>query len=159
MSIDTAKVQNRRSLHFDKLEDILADVEKLNRGKMKTLGNWSSGQILHHIATVMNHSVDGSPVQFSLVVRMFGKLMKRRVLNKGMPPGFQLKGRAAEILVPAATTWDKGLGELREAIRRLQTETKRAPSPFLGAMTREDWDNLHCRHCELHLSFLVPQEN
>ena len=28
---------------------------------------------------------------------------------------------------------------------------------FLGAMTREQWDQLHCRHAELHLSFLIPE--
>ena len=159
MSVDTTRVQNRRNLHFDKLEDILADVERLNRGKVKSLGNWSSGQILRHIATVMNHSIDGSPLQFSLLLRILGRLMKGRVLKKGMSAGFQLKGRAAQVLVPSATTWEEGLGELRKAIQRLQTETKRAPSPFLGAMTREEWDSLHCRHSELHLSFLVPQEN
>jgi len=159
MSIDTARVQNRRQPHFDKLEDILADVEQLNRGNIKSLGNWSSGQILHHVSTVMNQSIDGSPIQFSLILRIFGKIMKARVLNKGMPPGFQLKGRAAEILVPRATTWESGLAEIRHAIHRLQSEPNRAPSPFLGAMTREEWDKLHCRHCELHLSFLVPQDN
>ena len=27
---------------------------------------------------------------------------------------------------------------------------------LLGELTREQSDQLHCRHCELHLSFLVP---
>ncbi len=45
---------------------------------------------------------------------------------------------------------------LRQAIHRLQTEEKRAPNPVLGKLTREEWDRLHCRHAELHLSFLVP---
>src|ERR1700676_3656516 len=39
MSIDTAKVANRRNLHFDTIEEILADVECLNQGKFKALGN------------------------------------------------------------------------------------------------------------------------
>jgi hypothetical protein len=157
MAIDTAKVQNRRQLKFDRLEDILAEVDRLNQGKVKTLGNWSSGQILCHLATVMNQSIDGSPVHFSLPLRILGRLMKGRVLNKGMQPGFQLKGQAADVLLPPPTNWEEGLSKFRAAIGRLQTETKREPSPFLGAMTREDWDKLHCRHAELHLSFLSPQ--
>jgi hypothetical protein len=158
MAIDTTKVQNRRQLHFDTIEDILRDVESLNQGKIKTLGNWSGGQILQHLAIVMNGSIDGAPTRFALPLRVIGRLMKKRVLTKGMSPGFQLKGQAATGLVPPATTWDEGLQLIRRAIQRLQTESKREPSPFLGPMTRAEWDQLHCRHAELHLSFLVPAE-
>jgi hypothetical protein len=104
----------------------------------------------------MNGSIDGMPMRFSWPLRLLGRLLKKRVLTKGMSPGFQLKGRAAEVLDPPATSWEDGLHLFREAVRRQQSETKREPSPFLGAMTREDWDRLHCRHAELHLSFLTP---
>jgi hypothetical protein len=157
MAIDTAKVANRRSLHFQSIDHISKDVEALNEGKVKALGNWSGGQILKHLATVMNGSIDGMPVRFSWVARFFGLVMKNRVLNHGMPPGFQLKGNAAEILVPATTSWEEGLKIFRQAIHRQQTEDQRARSPFLGAMTREQWNKLHCRHAELHLSFLLPE--
>jgi hypothetical protein len=49
------------------------------------------------------------------------------------------------------------LNELRAAIDRLNREPKRAPSPVFGKMTREEWDQLHLRHAELHLSFFVPE--
>jgi hypothetical protein len=156
MSIDTSKVENRRQLHFDTVSDILTDVERLNQGKVKALGNWSGGQILTHLAVVMNGSIDGTPFRFAWPLRLLGRLMKGRILSKGMTPGFQLKGRAAEGLVPPPTSWEESLDTFRQAVQRLQTEPKREPSPFLGPMTREEWDQLHCRHAELHLSFLVP---
>jgi hypothetical protein len=156
MAIDTRKVQNRRPLHFEKIEDILRDVEQLNHGPVKALGNWSGGQILRHLAIVMNGSIDGSGMRLNWFLRLMGWMMKGRILRKGMPPGFQLKGKTAEALVPPATSWEEGLEMFRQAIRRQQTESKREPSAFLGAMTREEWDQLHCRHSELHLSFLVP---
>lgn len=156
MAIDTTKVTDRRQLRFSTIEDILADVERLNQGKVKSLGNWSGGQILKHLATVMNGSIDGMPFRAPWLVRVLCRMIKRRVLTKGMSPGFRLSGKAAEAIVPPETGWEEGLAMFREAIRRLQTESKRAPSPFLGSMTREDWDQLHCRHSELHLSFLRP---
>jgi hypothetical protein len=36
----------------------------------------------------------------------------------------------------------------------LKTEPQRHPSPFFGTLTNEEWDALHCRHAELHLSFI-----
>jgi len=157
MTINTAKVPNRRELHFDTVQDILNDVERLDPATTKTLGNWSGGQILCHLTGVMNSSIDGTPLQFSWMLRMLGRMMKRHILTKGMKPGFQLKGQAAEVLVPPATSWEEGLQRFRRAAYRLQNESKREASPFLGAMTREEWDQLHCRHAELHLSFLLPE--
>jgi Protein of unknown function (DUF1569) len=156
MPIDTSKVQGRRELHFETIEDILADVERLNLGKVKTLGNWSGGQILKHLAIVMNDCIDGAAFRLAWPIRMLGRVMKKRILTKGMTPGFQLKRQAAGALVPPALSWEEGLNIFRTAVHRLQTESKRAPSPFLGEMTREEWNQLHCRHAELHLSFLVP---
>jgi hypothetical protein len=158
MTVDTRKVPNRRQLHFQTIDDILSDVERLNQGKIKALGNWSGGQILKHLAVVMNGSIDGVPMRFSWPLRLLGRLLRGRVLSKGMAPGYQLKGRAAETFGPPATTWEEGLQLFREAVRRQKAETKREPSPFFGAMSNEEWDQLHCRHAELHLSYLTPTD-
>lgn len=158
MAVDTTKVPNRRKLHFTTIEDILNDVEHLNQGQIKVLGNWSGGQILRHLSVVMNGSIDGVPLRFSWPLRLLGRAFKRRILTKGMTPGFQIKGKAADTLVPEATSWEEGLAMFRQAVHRLQTESKREPSPFFGPMTRAEWDQLHCRHAELHLSFLVPAD-
>jgi hypothetical protein len=157
MAIDTSKVENRRQLHFHTVGDILADVEQLNKGKIKTLGNWSSGQVLKHLTSVMNGSIDGFPFRLGWPLRLLGRMVRNRVLTKGMTPGFQLKNEAANAFLPPATSWEDGLALFRQAIQRQQAETKREPSPFFGTMTREQWEQLHCRHAELHLSFLVPE--
>ncbi len=160
MAIDTTRVANRRQLRFETVEDILADVEHLNGSKFKALGNWSGGQILKHLATVMNSSIDGMPpMRLAWYMRLMARLMKGWLLSGKMPPGFKLKDEAATSFIPQETNWDEGLRLIRGAVRRQQTESKREPSPFLGPMTREDWNRLHCRHAELHLSFLVPANN
>jgi hypothetical protein len=160
MAIDTSKIPNRRQLHFDTTQDIADDVERLNQGKIKTLGNWSGGQILRHLSIVMDGSIDGAKARPPWPFRLLGRFFfKSRILTKGMTPGFQLKGQPARVLVPPATDWQEGLQIFRRAIQRQKTETKREPHPFLGPLTRDEWNRLHCRHAELHLSFLVPENS
>ena len=156
MAIDTSKVANRRNLRFDTIEEILADVEGLNRGKFKTVGNWSGGQILRHLTIVMNGSIDGSPMRLGWPLRVIGRLVKKRTLAKGMKPGLKLPAVAAKALVPPPISWEEALADFRRAIHRQQTEPDRKPHGFFGPMSRDEWNRLHCVHSALHLSFLVP---
>ena len=59
-------------------------------------------------------------------------------------------------MLPPPTSWDVALANFRRAMQRLQTETRRMPHPAFGPLTADEWERLHCRHSELHLSFLVP---
>jgi hypothetical protein len=161
--IDTAKVQGRRILRFERLEDILADVDRLAQAKeIKHLGNWSPGQVLKHLSILMNNSMDGFRTGLPLWARPIMFVMrpffKGKFLRNPMPPGFKLPPKTLAELGPPPTTWEEGLAAIRQALHRLQTETQRVPSPFLGKMTSEQWTQLHCRHSELHLSFLTFQE-
>jgi hypothetical protein len=157
-AIDTAKVTERRQLHFNNIEDILADVNQLACCReIKPLGNWSAGQIFQHLATVMNKSIDGfdthlpAPLRFGLRL-----LFKNKFLYKPMSAGFKLPKKTAEELVSPPISVEDGVAHIRQAIHRLQTETKRSPSAAIGPLTLDEWTQLHCRHSELHLSFLVP---
>jgi len=156
-AINTAKVTGRRKLHFNSLDDILADVEQLAKAKeIRTLGNWSADQILKHVATLMNKSIDGFTTRPPWFVRLIVRLFFRsRFLHKPMAAGFKLPAAAQAELVQPPTTLADGFNAIRAAIDRLKTETKRMPSPVLGEMTIEEWTQLHCRHSELHLSFLL----
>jgi hypothetical protein len=155
MAIDTTKVAERRQLHFNNLDEILADVEQLAQGKVKALGNWSPGQILEHLAKTMNGSIDGMGFQASWPLRMIVRLFKRRFLTTPMPPGWQLKNESAAALMPPPIEWEEALTHFRGAIARRKAEKKCAPSPVFGPLNYDEWTQLHCRHAELHLSFLV----
>jgi hypothetical protein len=158
MTVATNKVQNRRELHFNSVEEILADVERLAKGKVRTLGNWSAGQILKHLAIVMDASIDGAGFRLPWYMRLLGRMLRKRVLNGPMSAGFKLPTNAANVLVPPPTSFEEGLAAFRHAVHRQQTETSRQPSVFLGPLTAEEWTQLHCRHAELHLSFLALDE-
>ncbi|HLW67175.1 MAG TPA: DUF1569 domain-containing protein, partial [Gemmataceae bacterium] len=126
--IDTTKVQGRRELHFNSLEDIRADVEMLAATpKLNTLGNWSAGQIFHHLATTMTGSIDGFGFTVSWPMRLMAKFFKHKMLNGSMPPGFSLPKSAAEKMLPPPTPLEDGLRTIRHALDRLKTEEQRVP--------------------------------
>lgn len=159
MTVDTAKVTGRRELHFEWIDEILDEAERIAAAsQVRTLGNWSPGQIMQHLAAGMHVSIDGSPHRPPWYLRLVGPLVKRRVLTKGMSPGFQLRAResqsqgAAEVI-----TTESGLAALREAIRRMRREAHREPHVFFGKLTYQEWEQLHLRHAELHFSFLLPE--
>jgi hypothetical protein len=156
-TLETGKVKGRRELHFNSIDEISYEVEKIAAGPpVRGLGNWSPGQIMQHLAVSMNFSIDGNPLRLPWYLRLMGKIFKGRVLNKPMPAGFNLSKEATALLIPAPTSWEQGLANVRQALNRQMSESKRSPSPFLGELTNEEWTKLHCRHAGLHLSFLVP---
>ena len=156
--IDTTKVAERRPLHFDGLDDILADVDRLaNSREVRALGNWSAGQVLQHLAVVMTKSIDGFTARPPAPVRWIARLLfKRRFLTRPMSAGFRLPANALAEIGPPPTGWDEGLRNIRHALKRLKTETPRQPHPVFGPMSPDEWVQIHCRHSELHLSFLIP---
>jgi Protein of unknown function (DUF1569) len=157
-AIDTSKIIGRRQIHFDSLDDILAEVERLADAKeMRALGNNSAGQILRHLATAMNKSIDGFTHRPPAAVRFFLRVfLKRRILMRTMSAGFKLPAAAQSEMWGPAVDLASGLTSIRQAIARLRTETPRQPHPAFGPLLPDEWLQLHCRHAELHLSFLVP---
>jgi Protein of unknown function (DUF1569) len=156
MPVDTAKVEGRRELDYQSFAELLADADRLSSGPVKTLGNWSAGQIYRHLALICNGSIDGYSITFPWYFRLAAKLFKRKIIASPMPPGFRLPPDGAETLVPQPASTEEGLAELHAAVARMGREDRRASHPIFGVMTREEWDRLHLKHASLHMSFLVP---
>jgi hypothetical protein len=154
--INTKRVVNRRKLQFASVNEILADAERMAAANARPLGNWSPGQIYKHLAIVMDGSIDGDFVQASWLVRKVARLFKNRMLNHGMKAGFKLPRASETAIVPPLTiSNEEGLLALRTAVERQLRTPPTKPSPFFGPMTTAEWTQLHCRHAELHLSFLA----
>jgi hypothetical protein len=157
MSVDSKTVQGRRELHFTSLDDMVADAEKLvSSPTSRTLGNWPLSQLLTHLATAMNASIDGVPFTASWPLRLFGLVIKRGILKNGMLPGFALLKEEEAAAFPAVSSPQEALEMLRKAAGRLRNERATARHPLFGKLTHEEWTQLHLRHAELHLSFAVP---
>ncbi|MHC4427929.1 MAG: DUF1569 domain-containing protein [Planctomycetota bacterium] len=154
--INTRRVKERRRLHFDSIQDLVDDVLQLDGTQVTTTGNWSAPQIVQHVAKLINFSIDGFPAKAPLMIRLAGRLMRNRSLAKTLPAGFRLPTKFTFLEPDADVEWDDAVTYLRETIGRLQNERMDAPSPVLGKMTHEEWERLHCRHAEMHFSFIHP---
>ena len=153
--IDTKHAADRRDLHFDTLDDILADAQRLHELGYRRVGNWSLGQACTHLTIMMHGGIDGVNLSVPVPMRWFGRLFKRHYLRRGFPAGLPLKGKFA-VLVPNPVQDDEGLRQLDRAIQRLHRTPPTQPSPVIGPMSPDDWRKFHCRHAELHLGFLIP---
>ena len=155
--VDTRRVDGRRLLSFQSYDEMLAEAEHLAGVETRSLGNWSLGQALKHLALSMHLDVDGSPFDAHPIIRLVARVLYRhRLIHVGMPPGFRLPPAMAEQLVPGPTSIEEGLHALREAVERLRHESPRAAHPLFGRMTAQEWEMFHLRHAELHLSYIVP---
>ncbi|MEM8945647.1 MAG: DUF1569 domain-containing protein [Planctomycetota bacterium] len=152
--IDT-KTVSRRDLWFNNLDEVVADAERAVAANAVTIGNWSLGQILEHVAVVMEKTVNGFDMKAPLPIRLMGRwFLKNRFLKNGMPAGFQLKGPAAQELLPPEVDANQALEHLHNAAERLQNETHRETHPFFGDLTDQEACLINCRHAALHLSFV-----
>jgi hypothetical protein len=152
----------RRRLSFVALDDVVRDAENLLAKGYDRAGNWDLAQVCSHLAAWMRFPMDGFP-KVPLVLRpvvwlvraTVGKKMRAKVLAEGFSTG----GRTMPQTVPApggdATA---SVAQLKEDAERLKAFTGPIhPSPLFGAMTKDEAVQLQLKHCEHHLSFLVPK--
>ena len=152
--VDT-KTVTRREVCYTNLDEVVDDARRLVAAGAKTSGNWSVGQILEHVATVMEKSIDGFQVWPPIPVRLVGRwFLKKRFLREGMPAGFQLKGPIAKELLPPEVDPQQALDHLCRAVARLQEESTRAVHPFFGPLSVAESNQINCRHAQLHFSFI-----
>jgi hypothetical protein len=157
MAIDTKTVTARRHVSYASIQEILDDAERLSRTKVKTLGNWSQGQIYSHLAIAMTNSIDGTDMKIPWWMRTLARLVRKNAIKGPMQPGFKLSTDAARVLVPGPKSTEDGLAELRTAIRRLQSEPKRVPHAAFGSLSDDEWNQLQLTHSALHMSFIVEE--
>ena len=156
MSIETKHVRGRRSLHFASFGAMLADAEQLVASPgIRMLGNWPLERLLAHLTRAIHSSIDGISDRAPWFVRLIGPLLKRRILDRGMSPGFRLPTPTEARFFPAAASPREALAALRLAAARIEREQMTAIHPVLGRLTHDEWLRLHLRHAELHLSFAL----
>jgi len=163
--VDTRRVPVRRAdLSYASLDEVLADLDRIERaraeGTLRTVGNWSAGQILDHVALLMELSLEGfPPPKFPLALRIAGRgfywLLRLRVIRGPMRPGIKFPKGATFLAPPEDVSFEQGAERLRRAVERVRSGEKMTqPSPVLGRMRHEDWLNLHLSHASMHMSFV-----
>ncbi len=105
----------RRELAFSSLDQVMPDVDRLLAG-YKGVGNWSLGQMCHHLTQSIAGSVEGFPGQAPWLLRKtLGPLIIRGILKQGkMREGVQVP----EAFQPKPGLDDRAEAEaLRAAVR------------------------------------------
>ena len=160
--METGKVQDRRRLRFNTIDDLLADIDRLvaadKAGKLHHSGNWMAGQAMGHLATWINYAYEGFPMKVPWFVRLFIRGKKDKYLREGMDSGVRIPGVEAGTYGTEVLSTDEGASRLRQALARLQRgEPAKYDSPAFGKMSDADRIALNLRHAELHLSFQLPE--
>jgi hypothetical protein len=144
----------RRTLSSGSFDRIMPDVERLLEG-CTTVGNWSLAQICRHLAAALRLTADlpaSTPQDPSLWIE---EELKRQIFGSGL----LLEGYLAPPeVVPAETS---GGGREAEGLRHAIAYYKASsgpviPHPYLGPLTKAEWDRFHLMHCAHHLSFAIP---
>ena len=152
----------RGEAQLPSLDEVVADAENLLAKGYDRAGNWDLAQVAGHLANWLSYPVEGFP-KVPIVIRPMLWMMRvtsgRRMRDKILAGGFTAGGRTVPETVPAAG------GDAAEAVARLRRAAEQlknhagpiVPSPLFGAMTKDVAVRLQLRHCEHHLSFLVPK--
>jgi len=159
--VDTGKVTGRRSLHFNSIDQLLAEVDRLadaeRSGRLKQLGNWTLGRALGHLATWGEFAYTGVPLNPPFFIRWILRFQKKKFLVGPMPAGVKIPRVENGTLGTEPISLDVGLARYKAVLQRLKSEAPILPSPIFGKMTHEESIALTLRHAELHLGFFVPE--
>jgi Protein of unknown function (DUF1569) len=153
--VDSKSIPNRRTLHFTTIPQVIAAADRA--GKLTQLGNWTFGQNLGHLASWVDYSFNGPPMTVPTPIRMLIRPFRRRFLYKRMAPGRKLPKSKTGTFGTDPLSTDEGLSRFRTNFTRISTECPKIPNVLFGPLTHDEWINLHLRHAELHLSFLLAE--
>lgn len=121
------------------------------------MGNWTPGQALSHLAQWVDYAYSPAPVRMPLVLGWILRLLRKRFLTKGLPPGVRISGVKCGTLGIEPATVDEGLERYARALARLRDQSTTQKHAVFGALNHAQWILLTLRHAELHLGFFTPR--
>jgi hypothetical protein len=148
----------RRELSFDRLDQIMPEVDRLLAGHTTT-GSWSLGQVLYHLATAVRLTILGSgtpPAEPGSEAARAAEVFRKRFFRSGrFPEGAR---PPIPVLIPPDEVDERAEAEsLRAALLRFEEREGPFPAhPLLGPLTKDEWAAFHRIHSAHHLGFILP---
>ena len=177
--VDTRGAE-RRALAIATLDDLAREVDRIEHAArpegegLRVTGNWSAGQIMIHIARLIERSMDGFgalPVSERPIPTGFRAIavkaqragdaaaersLRERALAAPMVPYGLSAALPGEIDPPVQAWTPDGAARLRSTLGRIRAgHPMDKPSPTMSRLSQEEWATVHLRHAELHLSFII----
>ncbi len=157
MAVDTSKA-DRRVLHFEHLDQVLAEVDRLavaeRGGTLVHTGNWTLGQTLGHLAYWTNAAFTGLPLNLPWFIRIAVRLSKHKYLRGPLPAGVKIPRVQGGTLGIDSLPLEEGLRRYGQALEHLGEQCPQQPNILFGKLTHPQWIALNLRHAELHLGFM-----
>jgi hypothetical protein len=148
----------RRTLHFADFDAVLREADSLLAAGYDRAGSWGLAQVCHHLATVVEMSLDGFPSRLPWPVRQLARwfvlpgILRREVFRRRV-------SAPAYLMPPDAAEDGAGLARLRSALGRFTGHVgPLRPSPIFGELSPAQWREVHLWHAEHHFSFLLPRQ-
>src|SRR6476659_5314269 len=139
IGIDTGAVKNRRTLRFRTIDDALAEVERIAQaegdGRLVCMGNWTTGQVLGHLATWTEFAYTGAPLNPPFFIRWILRTRKKKFLAGPMPAGVKIPKVENGTLGTEAMSTADALARYRAIMQRLAREAPVKPNVIFGPMT------------------------
>ncbi len=153
-----------RKIAFATLDDVVRDAETLLARGYDKAGKWDLAQVCSHLAEWLSFPVAGFP-KVPLVLKPMVWLMRvavgQKMRTKIMTGVFSTGTRTLPHTVfPAGGDPAAAVARLKDVAERFKAHTGPIhPSPLFGKMTKDESLQLQLKHCEHHLSFLIPIES
>ena len=144
---------------FPALLTALDDYEERDAaGTLVANGGWTPGQIADHCALLLKYSLDGFPFKAPLPLRVFGPLLKRRILGpKPFPKGIKLRGSLRAFVPADGVPIQPAFDDFRTLLRRVTEGGEQIThrSPLFGNLTHAEWERLQTKHAAHHFGYLA----
>jgi len=148
----------RRKPKFESYEDIIREIEELEKIGYSRLGNWSLGQICEHLGFYFKGSLEGFEFKAPWIIRILvGKPFRWWLMRReGYPDNSQTVPQS----VPPENVDDhEAVMKIKELLSRLSSAKELHPSGLFGELTLDQWRMMHLHHAGHHLGFLVPNKS
>ena len=104
----------RRELTFSCMADILDDVQPFSPETISSVSLWTPAQIVQHVEYSIAYSMDGFPFRAPWFMRIFGRLIRERVLRNRLQAGFSLPKNMRAVIPAATVSWGEAKQNLQD---------------------------------------------
>jgi hypothetical protein len=159
--VDTGKVNGRRRLRFESIDQALSEVDRLveaeRAGRLGHVGNWTLGQTLGHLASWAGYAYEGIPLKTPFFIKWILRAGKQKFIHEPMRAGVKIPGVPGGTLATEPIPLDEANERVHQALAKLKSEAPTLVHPIFGTLSHAEWIAINLRHAELHLGFHVPR--